>query len=184
MNIISILILLKKEQQSFVDFVQDKFKVKETFKKEKSDKERINELEKYVKELETNLKEEKIKNQNLSKRIEELEKMLNRTPESKQLLDLDKEIKLFREYNEFTPEEKLISIKFISVYQDINFSIVTKNTTLFSDLEKILYKKYQQYKQFENFFLANGQKINRHLTLIENNINNNSIITLGNDCDN
>ena len=107
--------------------------------------------------------------------------MLNRTPDTRHILESDKEIELFREYNKFTPEEKLISIKFVSVFQDINFTIVEKNTTLFSDIEKILYKKYQHYKPFENYFLANGQKINRNLTLKENNIQDNIVITLGSD---
>ena len=109
--------------------------------------------------------------------------MLNRTSESRHILELEKEIELFREYNKFAPEEKLITIKFASVFQDINFSIVDKNTTLFSDIEKILYYKYQQYKNFENYFLANGQKINRNLSLKENNIQDNTVITLGSDRD-
>ena len=138
-NIMLNLIYLKKEAKSFVNFVQDDFKFKEVNKNEKGEKDyetKINELEKYVKELETNLKEEKIKNENLNKRIEKLENMLNRSPEKKHILELDKEIELFREYNKFTPEEKLLSIKFVSVFQDISFTIVEKNTTLFSDIEK------------------------------------------------
>ncbi len=185
-NIMLNLIYLKKEAKSFVNFVQDDFKFKEVNKNEKGEKDyetKINELEKYVKELETNLKEEKIKNENLNKRIEKLENMLNRSPEKKHILELDKEIELFREYNKFTPEEKLLSIKFVSVFQDISFTIVEKNTTLFSDIEKILYNKYQHYKPFENYFLANGQKINRNLTLKENNIRDNIVITLGSDRD-
>ena len=180
------LIYLKKEAKSFVNFVQDDFKFKEVNKNEKGEKDyetKINELEKYVKELETNLKEEKIKKENLNKRIEKLENMLNRSPEKKHILELDKEIELFREYNKFTPEEKLLSIKFVSVFQDISFTIVEKNTTLFSDIEKILYNKYQHYKPFENYFLANGQKINKNLTLKENNIRDNIVITLGSDRD-
>ena len=185
-NIMLNLIYLKKEAKSFVNFVQDDFKFKEVNKNEKGEKDyetKINELEKYVKELETNLKEEKIKNENLNKRIEKLENMLNRSPDKKHILELDKEIELFREYNKFTPEEKLLSIKFVSVFQDISFTIVEKNTTLFSDIEKILYNKYQHYKPFENYFLANGQKINRNLTLKENNIRDNIVITLGSDRD-
>ncbi len=155
-------------------------------KNEKSDKDyekRINELEKYVKELETNLKEEKIKNENLNKRIGELEELLNSNPETRNLLGLDQKIKLFREYYKFSPGEELISISFTSIFQDIKFTIIEKNTTCFTDIEKILYSKYQKYKEFENYFLANGQKINRNLTLKENNIKNNDVITLGNECD-
>ena len=53
-----------------------------------------------------------------------------------------------------------------------------KNTDDFTNIEKILYKKYPKYKDFENYFLVNGTKINRHRTLEENKIKNNDILTL------
>jgi len=74
--------------------------------------------------------------------------------------------------------EQLLSIKIISMDQKINLSIIIKNTEYFSEIEKILYKKYPEYTETENYFLMNGTRINRFRTLKENNIKNNDILTL------
>ena len=146
---------------------------------------KINKLEKYIKELESKLKEkdiifkkEKEKNHILNKRIKELENKLNKNYEMKNNLELENEIKLFRKYCNFKENEKLISINFISVEQDINYSIISKNTVKFNICEGKLYEKYPNYAESENFFLANGNIIKKYKSLEENNIKNNDIITL------
>ena len=45
-------------------------------------------------------------------------------------------------------------------------------------MENILYEKYPKYVESENFFLVNGNRINKYKTLQENKINNNDVITL------
>ena len=60
----------------------------------------------------------------------------------------------------------------------MNFDIISKNTDKFSKIEAILYEKYPQYVDSENFFLVNGNRINRNRSLQENKINNNDVITL------
>ena len=149
-------------------------------------KNEINELEKRIKELEIQLeekdkiiKEEKIKNNSLTKKILELEIILNNKEKPKEIIELEKEINLFRSYYNFSSEDKLISIKFISIYQDINFELIAKNSDEFSKLEKLLYDNYPKYKDTENYFLYNGKKINRNRTLRENDIKDESKITLG-----
>ena len=77
------------------------------------------------------------------------------------------------------PGEKLITIKFISMDQTINFETFAKKTDNISKLENFLYEKYPQYKDTENYFLVNGNKLNRHKTLEENKIKDNDILTLG-----
>ena len=77
------------------------------------------------------------------------------------------------------PEEKLLTIKFISIDQTINFITVAKNTDNFAKLENFLYEKYPKYKETENYFLVNGKKLNKHKTLDENKIKDNDILTLG-----
>ena len=62
--------------------------------------------------------------------------------------------------------------------QNIDFPITIKNTEYFSKIEQILYQKYPNYTETENFFLVNGTRINRFLTLEQNKINNNDILTL------
>jgi hypothetical protein len=78
-----------------------------------------------------------------------------------------------------SPEEKLLTIKLISIDQTINFITVAKNTDNFAKLENFLYEKYPKYKETENYFLFNGKILNKHKTLDESKINDNDIITLG-----
>jgi len=146
---------------------------------------KINKLENYIKELELKLKEkdiiineEKIKNDNLNKRIKELENISNNNNKNNDIKELENEIKLFRSFYKFSEEEKLISIQFISVNKEINFNIIAKNTEKFSKLEIILYEKYPKYLDSENFFLVNGNRINRNRSLQDNKIKNNDVITL------
>ena len=146
---------------------------------------KINELELKIKELELKIKEkdiiineEKIKNENLNKKIKELENITNNNLQNSNIIELENEIKLFREYCNFSEGEKLVSIKIISGEQDIDYSIIIKNTELFSKIETMLYNKYPKYTDTENYFLVSGKKVNKHKTLEKNNIKNNDIITL------
>jgi len=193
------LILLKYESKTFLDFINDnsiKSNNNENIKivnvnnapsenKEQEYKNKINKLEKYIKELELKMKEkdiiikeEKIKNDNLNKKIKELENISNKNPQINNVIELENEIKLFRRFNKFSEGEKLISIKFISGEQDIDYSLITKNTEKFYKIEGILYEKYPKYVETDNFFVVNGNRINRNKTLEQNNIKNNDIITL------
>ena len=149
-------------------------------------KNKINELGKRIKELEMQLeeknkiiREEKIKNNSLMKKILELKNILNKKKKSKEIIELEKEINLFRSYYNFSSKDKLISIKFISIYQDINYDLIAKNSDEFSKLEKILYDNYPKYKDTENYFLVGGKKINRNITLMENEVKDEDVITLG-----
>ena len=56
--------------------------------------------------------------------------------------------------------------------------MIDKNTEIFSKLEPILYKRYPKYIDSENYFLVHGNKISRNISLKENKINNNDVITL------
>ena len=148
--------------------------------KEKEEyKNKINELEKHIKKLELKLIEKDKLITNLNKRIKELENISNNKINTNNIIELENEIKLFRTYYKLSDNEKLISIKFISTNQEIDFTVIAKNTDNFSNIEKMLYDKYPKYIEFENYFLVNGNKINKHKTLEQNKIKNNDILTLG-----
>ena len=79
----------------------------------------------------------------------------------------------------FFSRKKLISVKFISTNQNINnFISIAKNTYNFYKLEEILYKKYPNFREGDNYFIFNGKKVKRNMTLEENNIIDNDILTL------
>ena len=86
-----------------------------------------------------------------------------------------------KSHYKFSSEEKknLISIEFRSFKQDIqDFHIIIKDTELFSNVEKILYEYYPQYKTTKNYFLCNANPIDKNKTFKENNIKNDSILNL------
>ena len=147
-------------------------------KKQNEDyKNRINELENIIKKLELIIKE-KDNIINEYKKIKESKNISNNNNYIDIIKELEKEIEKFKNYCLF-PGEKLISIKFISIDQDIDFETFAKKTDKLSKLENSLYESYPKYKDTENYFLVNGKKLNRHRTLEENKINDNDILTLG-----
>ena len=74
--------------------------------------------------------------------------------------------------------ERLMSIIIMSEDQKIHTSFFCKNTDKFNKLENILYDKYPLYSEEENYFIANGQKVNKYRSLEYNNIKDGDIITL------
>ena len=76
------------------------------------------------------------------------------------------------------PEEKIISVIFITNDENIHYSIICKNTDNFSRIESLLYDKYPEYNNVNNIFSVNGEVINKSLSLEDNKIKNNDIIIL------
>ena len=74
-------------------------------------------------------------------------------------------------------EEKMMSIIFISIDQNIHHSIICKNTDIFSNIEKIFYDEYPEYKNTQSEFFVNGNKIDRLKNIDDNKIKNSDIIT-------
>ena len=178
----------KYKSKTFLDFINDnsvknnnEIKINNVEnilleKKNEEYKDKINKLEKYIKELESKIKEKDLlinevnkKNENLNQKIKEI---------TNDIIGLKNEINLFKLYYNFAEGEKLIKINFISSGQDIDYSMITKNTENFSKLEITLYQKYPRYLDSENYFIVNGNKINRNRTLEQNKIKNNDVITL------
>ena len=148
-------------------------------------KNKINELEKKIKELELKIKEKdaiikamELKNDNLTIKIKELQNISNNNLGINNIIELENENKLFRKYNNFSEGEKLISIKITSGEQDIDYSLIIKNTEKFLKLENIIYEKYPKYYETENYFLVGGKTIDKHKSLEQNNIKNNDVIML------
>ena len=135
----------------------------------------INELEKKIKKLELIIKEKDNIINEYNKR--EFNKISNNNNYINRIKELEIEIEKYKNYC-LSPGEKLITIKFISTDQKINFNTFAKKTDIFTKLETSLYKYYTQYKETENYFLVNGKKVNKHKTLEENKINDNDILTL------
>ena len=58
------------------------------------------------------------------------------------------------------------------------YSIICKNTQKFTELEQKLYKEYPQYSKSHDYFMINGNRVNKTKSIDENKIRNNDIIIL------
>ncbi len=130
------------------------------------------------------------------KKYNELKKEIEKDKTSKEILGKEKkesmietiiekdkeikELKLKLSRSPFTLEEgeNLMIITFISYEQQLHYSVMCKNTDEFHKVEGLLYKDNPQFKENENYFLLNGQKINKYKTLEQNGVKNNSQILL------
>ena len=72
-------------------------------------------------------------------------------------------------------KEKIITVIFSSMDEDIIFPFICKNTDFFSDIAKKFYEKFPEYRQ-DNIFMVNGNKIDEDKNLIQNKIDDGSII--------
>ena len=76
--------------------------------------------------------------------------------------------------------EKIMSIIFSSINKKINYSLVCKNTDTIHKIEEQLYMVYPNLSEVENYFLCNGQLINKFQTFEVNNIKNGDTIFINN----
>ena len=81
-------------------------------------------------------------------------------------------------FNEILPGEELIAVMFKSNDGKIDYSIPCKNTTTFVKIEEKLYDEYPEYKETDNYFLVNGNRVKRFKTIKENQIKNGKPIIL------
>ena len=79
---------------------------------------------------------------------------------------------------ELSKGEKLISVIFTSSDKMILYSTICKNTEKFIKLEEKLYNNYPEYSKSDNYFMVNGNIINKFNTLDENKIKDSDNIIL------
>ena len=148
---------------------------------------KVNELNDKIKKY-----EELIKSKN--KEIKELKKFNDsiNINEDKNISNLDKDITIKQLYKdidelknklllypfELSNGEKLISVIISSLDEKILYSIICKNTEKFSKLEEKLYKDNPEYSNFDNYFMINGNRVDKMKTLDENKIKDSDIIIL------
>ena len=103
--------------------------------------------------------------------------------------DAKKMVKLYEKIEELTEKinrypfileknEKMLSIVFISISQNVNYSIICKNTDSIHKLEEELYKEYPNLAESDNYFLCKGTIINKFKKFEELNIKNGDTILI------
>ena len=159
----------------------------------KEEKYKNKEYDNIIMNLKSRLEKEVKKNNELNKKLEKEKErdkfskieLLNEKKETMidTILEKDKEIKELKLKLSRLPlileeGETMMIITFISSDQQLHYSVLCKNTDEFYKIVGLLYKEYPGYAENENYFLVDGQKINKYKTLEQNGIKNNSQIIL------
>ena len=149
---------LKKDLDEAQDEIK-KLRIKYENSKQKN-KDKDKEIEVLKEKLKSNSSEadkEKIKQLQ-----ETCEKMKNNYDDlEKQILELKKSSHDINKINDF-------SLNIISA--DIKYSVLCSQYDTFAQAEEKLYQKFSEYRDSDNFFLYNGNKIKRFKTIKENKI--------------
>ena len=74
--------------------------------------------------------------------------------------------------------ETLLPIIFVTMDSKVHYSLICKDTEIFSQVEYRLYKKYPEYNESENYFTVNGIKVNRFKSLKDNSIRYSDIVIM------
>ena len=142
---------------------------------------KINELEKILKYKDEEINREKREKDDLINKIknfsdnnkiiielyEKLEKKENEIKELKKILPF-----------EYTNEEKIYVVTFLSSNENIHYSMICKNTDKFQRLEMVFYDKFPEYKKRNNIFLTHNKIIDKYNNLEANKISDNDIIVI------
>ena len=189
-----------KEKKSILE-EENKRKEEEEEAKQRNNSQINNYIQQIV-DLKNQLNDEKeknkkllVENNNLKEKIKELDNEINK------IQGLEKQIKLLQnkldqknieiqnilktnkkpyEITSIEPGEKIIVVNFVSMAtQEIsNFGLECKNTDLFVSLEERLYEEFPQFKASDAYYLVNTKRIKRFLTLEQNGIKRNDIISI------
>ena len=140
-----------------------------------------------IKILEGQLKTEKNKVNELTEKNKEVQNIRTNAGDKDNVLKLmDKLLSKEEEIQEMKSRypfellkgEKLISLIFMSYNQEIHYSLICKDSDKFTIVENLLYDEFPKFRETENYFISDGNKINKYKTLKENNLKNGSIVML------
>ena len=170
---------------------RNKVEINYLMQKLKEEKNKNAKLNEKINQLLFELNEEKNKNKILEEKLKKYEnetsienKINKESLWMNNLLDKDKEIKelkqkLSRFPFELNEGEKLMTVTFKSFDQKIpHFSVICKNTDIFNQIEKQVYEEYKNYYDSDNYFVANGMKVQKYKSLDENKIRDHDVIML------
>ena len=132
-----------------------------------------NDLQKQINDDLNIINDEKQKNQSLQDRINQKDNEIKKLKE-----ELADKVLALNSHNQLIMKNQMMSINFISTDSYLHYSIPCLSTDIFAEIEEKLYKEYPEYRETDNYFLYNGNKIFRFKTIEQNNIKNGKPITL------
>ena len=145
------------------------------------------EIQAYIEKIEKlssenkNLKD-KIKGQGVQNNTDEIVRLYKKIENLNEKID-ELNAKLKRYPFILEEGEKIMSIIFTSVNQNLNYSMICKNTDNINKLETQLYKEYPKLAETKYYFICNGTVVSRFETLGELKIKSGDLIVLNEDED-
>ena len=169
----------QKEIKSLKNINNSLLLEKDQLKKEESNlKEKISKLQKIIEELNNNIKKITKEKNTLSNKIKNSNIDNSKNFHRKESFSLMNKIEI--KDSEFTKAiplelkegEELLTIMFVSFDENLNYSLICKNTDSFNTVEKRLYSIFPEYydNKIENCFYLKGNEIEKSKTLKENKI--------------
>ena len=67
---------------------------------------------------------------------------------------------------------QMMTVNFMSMDQRIHLAVPCIGSNTFAEVEELLYKKFPEYRETNNSFIANGKLVLRFKTISQNNIGN------------
>ena len=132
------------------------------------------------------LKENNIKNKNLIILIKFTQNCVNgvfvKFKKRKEEYELDSLAKKLKEETNIDvivsakDTKNIITLKFQSVDQNINYFVICKEDDIFNIVVNKIFEEKKVFKEFGNIFLCNAKTINEYKSLKENNLKNNDIV--------
>ena len=157
--------------------------INELRSKNKNDTQELkNEIKSYVEKIEKlslenkNLKD-KMKIQGVQNNTDEIVRLYKKIEGLNEKID-DLNAKLKRYPFILEEGEKIMSIIFTSVDQNLNYSMICKNTDTINQLELKLYQEYSKLDRAHYYFICNGNVLNKFEKLEKLKIKNGDIIVL------
>ena len=151
--------------------------------KNKNDTQKLkNEIKSYVEKIEKlslenkNLKD-KMKRQGVQNNTDEIVRLYKKIEGLNEKID-ELNAKLKRYPFVLEEGEKIMSIIFTSVDQNLNYSMICKNTDTINQLELKLYQEYSKLDRAHYYFICNGNVLNKFEKLEKLKIKNGDIIVL------
>ena len=74
--------------------------------------------------------------------------------------------------------EKIVAVNFVSREENITYPMACAKKDIFANSEKKLYKEFPKLKSKKIYFIANGNVVNRSLTIAQNKIENGTTILI------
>ena len=106
---------------------------------------------------------------NINNNIQSYQNIINQKEQELNKLKLELQNLQNKQYIDIN---KMMAVNFISTNYKLNVVVPCFDTNTFAEVEEKLYKKFPEYRETNNYFIANGKQILRFKTIEDNKIGN------------